>query len=98
MAKGAGWTLAGVQAAGVVVALGWLALRPPAEGVLWLVPLTPAAEARIVPETLGSGALIIAKGPLGGSLVVRGTRARLPADPAMLVLAAPPRLCGGEAA
>lgn len=89
--------MAGVQAAGVVVALVWLAMRPPATGLIWLVPLTAAAERRVVAEALAGGALIVATGPLRGSLVISATRARLPADPAMLVLAAPPRLCGGGA-
>ena len=87
-----GWVAA--QAAGIVLALLALAFRPPATGLLLMVPLTTEAERTAMAGALAGGAFIVARGPLEGSLVVAGSRARL-ARRGVLLLAAPPSLCGG---
>lgn len=92
--------LVGVQILGVLVALATLAFYPPATGKMLLIPLTPGAAARVAPLALLGGAALIATGPLRGSLVVAGERRRLSAvlaASAVLILAAPPAVCGAGA-
>lgn len=81
--------------------IGTIALAPPAEGPMLLVPLLPghAGSVAALNLALGSGATLLAAGPLSGSLIVRGNRARL-LGPLLasgtLVLAAMPPICGEQ--
>jgi hypothetical protein len=65
------------QGAAVVMLLGGSVLMPPAEGAMLLVPLTPKRIATAVDLALDHGARIGGLGPLPGTLIVRGKRARL---------------------
>lgn len=57
--------------------LGGSVLMPPADGAMLLVPLTPKRIATAVDLALDHGARIGGLGPLPGTLIVRGKRARL---------------------
>ncbi|MBB3347985.1 MULTISPECIES: hypothetical protein [unclassified Sphingomonas] len=72
-----------------------LALRPPAEGTLLLVPIA-AAPGMLASAALAADARLVGRGP-GRSLVVRGARDRIKARLRLgdaLLLAAPSPLCG----
>jgi hypothetical protein len=74
-----------------------LALRPPAEGTLLIVPLA-AAPGVLASAALAADARLVGRGP-GRSLVVRGTRDRITARLRLgdaLLLAAPSPLCGDD--
>jgi hypothetical protein len=74
-----------------------LALRPPAEGTLLLVPIA-AAPGALASAALAADARLVGRGP-ARSLVVRGIRDRIEARLRLgdaLLLAAPSRLCGDE--
>lgn len=74
-----------------------LALTPPPEGTLLLVPLVPQRPAAII--AVERGALILAAGPTRGSLVVRGRLNALAwpmLSSGILTLGAPAVLCGVE--
>jgi hypothetical protein len=89
------------QITGVLLALAALAFYPPAAGRMLLVPLSAAAAARLAPLAVSGGAALVAAGPLRGSLVVAGERQRISAAferYAVLILAAPPALCGATLA
>ena len=83
------------QTGGILVAMGALAFQPPAHGRIMLMPLTADAAAKLAPMAVDNGAELIGRGPLGGSLVVSGDRARLAKLQAagILLLAAPPSGC-----
>jgi hypothetical protein len=76
-----------------------LAFAPPAHGKMILVPLTAGAASGMAATALSSGSLLVASGPIPGSLIVVGNRAAL-ANPmfrqGVLVLAAPPAGCGAS--
>lgn len=79
--------------------IGTIALAPPADGPMLLVPLLPGSSASVAALNLalGGGATLLAAGPFPGSLIVRGDRARILAPllaGGTLVLAAAPSLCG----
>jgi hypothetical protein len=81
----------------MAVTLLTLALFPPAQGKMILVPLRTGAEATMIAGAVDQGATLVGAGPLPHSFVVNGTRANI--APAMLargilVLAAPPAGCG----
>lgn len=59
-----------------------MAFAPPAQGTMLLVPLTGDARARLPALAVAHGALLVGRGPIGGSLLVRGDRAIL--GPALL--------------
>jgi len=72
-----------------------LALRPPAQGTLLLVPIV-AAPGALASAALAADARLVGSGP-GRSLVVRGARDRIRARLRLgdaLLLAAPSPLCG----
>ena len=72
-----------------------LALRPPAEGTMLLVPIV-AAPGALASAALAADARLVGRGP-GRSLVVRGLRDRIAARLRLgdaLLLAAPSPLCG----
>ncbi|MBW6531235.1 hypothetical protein ACYZX9_11930 [Sphingomonas citri] len=74
-----------------------LALRPPAEGTLLLVPIATAPGV-LASAALAADARLVGRGP-GRSLVVRGTRDRIKARLRLgdaLLLAAPSPLCGDD--
>ncbi|MBB3693703.1 hypothetical protein [Sphingomonas sp. BK580] len=86
-----------LQAALFAAALLVLAVRPPAEGTLLLVPIG-AAPSALASAALAAGARLVGRGP-GTSLVVRGARDRIQARLRLgdaLLLAAPSPLCGDE--
>jgi hypothetical protein len=74
-----------------------LALRPPAQGTLLVIPLA-AAPGALATAALAADARLVGRGP-GRSLVVRGTRDRIAARLHLgdaLLLAAPSPLCGSD--
>lgn len=78
--------------------LAALAFAPPASGAILLLPLTAQARADLPGVAVRGGARLIGQGPVAGSLVVRGERARLGAAllrRGILPVAAPAMLCGG---
>jgi|GEM_PF-627686 len=66
-----------VQLGAAVFGLLILALAPPARGTMLLVPLTMSARARVAALAVEHGAALLGRGPIGGSLLVRGSRAEL---------------------
>lgn len=88
------------QVALVVAGLAALALSPPASGRMLLIPMTERGRAHLLSQALGAGASLIARGPIAGSYVVYGERARIApsvyAD-GVLALAGSAGLCGATA-
>jgi hypothetical protein len=85
------------QGAAVAALLGSSVLMPPADGTMLLVPLTAERTATMVDLALDRGARIGGLGPLPGSLIVRGKRARLFRPllaRGILAIAAPAIWCG----
>ncbi len=87
----------------LVVLLGstFALAAPPAQGAMLLVPLSASAERRMLPAAFDEATSVVGAGPVAGSLVVRGERARLLGRLARLgvvVLAAPPAGCAGAGA
>jgi hypothetical protein len=87
-------------AAQCLFAIAAISIMPfvPAKGApLLLVPLNHAAAMDLATRALKGGALILAPGPIGGTLIVRGELGRL-SDAVhageVLVVAAPPAICG----
>ena len=83
------------QIGAVVLGLGVLALAPPAEGRMLLVPLAGHSGGMIA-AAARQGARLVATGPLPASIVVEGDRARLAAPmraAGVLLLAAPAAGC-----
>lgn len=81
----------------VVAAMLGLAFAPPARGRMLLVPLSSHAAATLPAAALDGGAKLLAAGPVPGSLVVVADRARLGGvslAAGMVILSAPPLLCG----
>ena len=54
-----------------------IALAPPAQGTMLLVPLAGQPESRIVAIALAQGATLVQRGPLASSVIVYGKRASL---------------------
>lgn len=89
-----------LQSLAVVLIVVALPFAPPATGRMLLIPLDPRAQ-RLAPVALANGARLIDRGPIPGSLVVDGDRARLAAAlGVVLIIAAPQSGCGraGESA
>lgn len=82
------------QAALALTALPVLATWPPARGPILLVPVTAEASRTLAARALNGSARLLARGPLPGSLVVDGTRARLRAVPGTLLFSAANTACG----
>ncbi|MEH3102362.1 MAG: hypothetical protein PGN12_00465 [Sphingomonas phyllosphaerae] len=85
------------QASVGVAALAIMSLYPPDDGRILLVPVIDRDTNATARLALSSGARLLGAGPLRGSLVVVGNRARLAAHSRpwrMLMLAAPPAGCG----
>jgi hypothetical protein len=67
-------------AAQFVLAVGGLLtllLAPPANGAMLLIPMTAHAATRLPALALEGDTTLIARGPLPGSLIVRGSRKAL---------------------
>lgn len=94
------WGLWSPLAAQVLLALFGLAafaFTPPKRGAMLLVPLTREARADMPALAVAHGALLLGQGPGGGSLIVRGDRARLVGallQHSIIAVAAPEILCG----
>jgi hypothetical protein len=85
----------------VALTLACAAFWPPAEGRMLLVPLTPDAADHMLARAIDGGAQLLGSGPLPGSMVVTGTHVTVASalqGRAVLILAAPPALCGGTIA
>lgn len=79
------------------VALSAIALSPPAEGQMLLVPLAGQSIDSTAVWATGTGARIVGRGPLPGSLAVEGSLAALTIlalRHVTLIVAAPPAACG----
>ncbi len=85
-----------LQGSLILAGMGWLAFAPPERGSMLVVPLSPAPLASTLNAVLAGGAAVTGAGPLPGTLLVRGERARIAAtlDSATLLLAAPEGWCG----
>lgn len=89
------------QLAVVAVALACAAFWPPSQGRMLLVPLFPGASNHMLAHAVDGGAQLLGSGPFPGSVVVSANRLALASalgGNAVLILAAPPALCGSAAA
>ncbi|WHU00879.1 MULTISPECIES: hypothetical protein [unclassified Sphingomonas] len=89
------------QLALVGLALVCAAFWPPSQGRMLLVPMLPGTANPMLVRAIDGGAQLLGGGPLPGSMVVTGAHAALAValrGKAVLILAAPPALCGGPAA
>ncbi|MDG2535435.1 hypothetical protein P6144_17370 [Sphingomonas sp. HITSZ_GF] len=89
------------QLAVVAVALLCAAFWPPSQGRMLLVPVLPGAANHMLPRAVAGGAQLLGQGPIPGSFVITGSHlavASALAGQAVLILAAPPALCGSVAA
>src|ERR1700712_144796 len=80
-----------------MIALSALAFWPPQSGAMLLFPVWNGDTGATFRLALDAGVTILGQGPVSGSLVVVGDRARilpLAMDKYMLVVAAPPSGCG----
>jgi hypothetical protein len=66
--------LIGAQMLGALLVFACVALAPPAEGNMLLVPVAPQSEGRVVALALTRGASVIQRGPLPSSVIVYGRR------------------------
>lgn len=87
-------SLLSIQAAVALLGLPVAAAWPPSRGTILVVPVAAGAERGLAAGALDAGARLLERGPLPGSLVVQGERARLRAIPGALLLAAAPTACG----
>lgn len=79
------------------MALAAVALAPPAQGAMLLVPLAGQDADSLATWATRAGTTIIGRGPLPGSLAVEGSRYALftlALRHATLIVAAPPTACG----
>ncbi|RYY47628.1 MAG: hypothetical protein EOP59_00785 [Sphingomonadales bacterium] len=89
-----------LQLVAVVATGAALALSPPAQGRMLLVPLWPGAEQGMIARATRHNALLLGRGPLPRSFVVSGSRTSVSAGMlgrGVLVIAAPLAGCGAEA-
>ena len=86
-----------LQFAAASIAVAAVAFAPPSEGEMLLVPLAGQSADFTAVWATRAGARIVGRGPLPGSLAVRGrTRSLIgmAARHATLIVAAPPTACG----
>ena len=86
-----------LQFAAASIALAAVALAPPTEGEVLLIPLTGQSADSTAVWATGAGARIVGRGPLPGSLAVQGrTRSLIgmAVRHATLIVSAPPTVCG----
>jgi len=67
-------SLIGAQIVGALFVFLWIALAPPAEGNILLIPVARQSEARIVALALERGASLVQRGPIKSSVIVYGKR------------------------
>lgn len=65
------------QVLGTLAIFALVALAPPAQGTMLLVPLSGQSESRVVTIALDRGATLVGRGPLPSSVIVYGTRTSL---------------------
>ncbi len=63
-----------LQLGATLVAVPMLALAPPAQGRILLVPIWPGSGAHLAADEVARGARLVAPGPFAGSLVIDGPR------------------------
>ncbi len=93
-------TLLAVQLVAVSASLAAIALYPPEQGTMLLIPVWPGAEHRLTARAVEAGALLVDRGPLPNSLVVSGARsAILPTmlSSGVLTVSGPAAGCGTSA-
>ncbi len=81
------------------IAVGVLALAPPANGAMLLVPLGPGSAPRLVERAVSAGAGLLRIGPITGSLIVQGRRDKIRAalrGSNVMMLSAPAAACGSQ--
>lgn len=85
-----------VQALLVAAGAATLAFWPPRDGPMLLVAIDGRDGARLVGAAIDSGATLSGRGPISNMILVSGARARLAPliSKGVIVLAAPPGLCG----
>jgi hypothetical protein len=91
----------GAQLGLVAMALVCAAFWPPSQGRMLLVPVLPGAANHMLAHAVDGGAQLLGQGPLPGSFVILGSHLPIAsafAGEAVLILAAPPALCGSIAA
>jgi hypothetical protein len=89
------------QLALVLGALVCAAFWPPSQGRMLLVPVLPGAANHMLARAVDGGAQLLGSGPVPGSFVISGSHLAIASaltGEAVLILAAPPTLCGGAAA
>ncbi|NYT42932.1 hypothetical protein HZY97_19315 [Sphingomonas sp. R-74633] len=89
------------QLALVLLALLCAAFWPPAQGRMLLVPVSSGAATHMLARAVDGGAQLLGTGPIPGSFVITGSHLAVASaltGEAVLILAAPPALCGGVAA
>lgn len=69
--------LIGAQIAGTLIMFVCIALAPPAEGNMLLVPASNRSEGEIAMLATTHGAVLVQRGPLRSSIIVYGKRASL---------------------
>jgi hypothetical protein len=65
------------QLVAAVVGMAVLLLSPPGTGAMLLVPVAGGSEGDMISFALLHDAQLVGRGPVAGSVVVRGSRARL---------------------
>jgi hypothetical protein len=65
------------QIVGALGIFALIALAPPAEGTMLLVPIAGQSENRIVGLAIAGGATLVQRGPFPSSVIVYGKRASL---------------------
>ena len=80
------------QMAFVLALLPLLALWPPVSGPMLLVALPGAHDADLMNAALAGGGAVLGTGPVGGTMIILGDRARIARETArrhILILGAP---------
>jgi hypothetical protein len=88
-----------VQLTMIVAALAVMALMPPRNGSILLVPLWPGAMQGMAAQAIQRGALLIDRGPFPNSLIVSGNRSQIAQGMlarGVLVIAAPGGGCNPD--
>lgn len=87
------WLLLTAQLLLATGGVGWLTLRPPAEGAMLMIPLSQDARTALPQSVIDRGGQLLRMGAFPGSFVVHGRRDAL-ARPDMMLIAADEALCG----
>jgi hypothetical protein len=69
--------LIGAQILGSLFVIALVALAPPAEGNMLLIPLAGQSQGQLVNLAVTQGALPVQRGPIGASVIVYGTRGQI---------------------